>query len=287
MAELDPRIVRVGIEIGGQLQTYDGLAIVATGTKYANANQNEAEIKITNLNEATRDYILTETSPFNKSKARKRVILEVGRRSYGYSTCYMGDIVSSVGSQPPDITLTLKCATGNFSKSDVIQRSAPGVASLKGIAAQAAQDLGLSLNFEAADKQIGNYSFTGSALRQVDKLGTAGGINAYVDDGTLVVKPKGQPLTGSTRVINVDTGMIGIPEFTERGIKVKMLYDNTTKLGTGLDVRSRMNPAANGLYDVYKLGFEIASRDTPFYLIAEAARVDGALAAKPKTAKKR
>lgn len=271
--ELDPRIVRVGVEVNGRLQTYDGLAITASGTKYANANQNEAEVKITNLAKATRDYLLTETSPFNKNKARKRLILEVGRRSYGYSTCFVGDIVSAVGSQPPDITLTLKCATGDYSKGDIIQRSQGGVCSLRTIAQQVAGDLGLTLTFECPDKQIANYSFTGGALRQVDQLCAYGSVNAYVDDSALVVKPFGQPLQGATRVLNMESGLIGIPEFTERGIKVKMLYDNQTRLGTGLQLVSKMNPAADGLYSVYKLGFEVASRDTPFYLIAEASRV--------------
>lgn len=273
MATLDDRIVRVSLEIDGQLQTYDGLAITATGTKYANANQNDCEVKITNLAKATRDYIITQASPFNKNRTRKRLILEAGRKSYGTSTLFVGDVCSAVATQPPDITLTLKCATGEFSKGDVVQRSQPGQAALSQIAAQVAADLGLSLDFQCDDRRIANYSFTGGALRQVDQLGTCGRVNAYVDDGALILKNYGAPLANSTRVLNAETGMIGIPEFTERGIKVKMLYDNTTKLGTGLDVRSVINPAANGLYAVYKLGFEVASRDTPFYLTAEASRV--------------
>jgi hypothetical protein len=40
-----------------------------------------------------------------------------------------------------------------------------------------------------------------------------------------------------------------------------------------LEVRSKINPAANGTYTVYKLGFDLANRDTAFYLIAEASRV--------------
>jgi hypothetical protein len=271
--ELDPRILRVSIEIGGQLQTYDGLAITAKGTKFANANQNDCEITITNLAQRTRDYLLTEASPFRHAKHRKRIIVEAGRKSYGVSTVFVGDIASVVASQPPDITLTIKAATGNFDKGNVVQRSQPGQCSLRTIASQVAADLGLTLSFQCDDKQIGNYHFTGGALRQVDQLGSYGGVNCYVDDGALILKKYGIPLAGSARVLNIDTGMVGIPEFTERGLKVKMLYDNQTKLGSGLEVRSKVNPAANGSYTVYKLGFDLASRDTAFYLIAEASRV--------------
>ena len=92
MQELDPRIVRAGIEINGVIKWYEGLAITATGTKYGNANQNECEVTIANLDKATRDYILTETSPFNANRKVKRMFVEAGRVSYGTSRIFMDSI---------------------------------------------------------------------------------------------------------------------------------------------------------------------------------------------------
>ena len=270
--ELDPRLLRIGIEIGGRLKLYEGLAMTASGTKYANANQNECEVKITNLDKATRDYLLTETSPFNKSKKRKILTVEAGRVSTGYALVFVGDITNAVGAQPPDIVMSLKAATGDYAKGQIIASSQPGTAPLRNIASRIAQDLGLSLVFEAKPKQISNYSYTGSAVKQVEHLGAMGRVNAYVDDKSLIVKDFNAPLEKQTRELNLDTGMIGMPEFTEQGIKVKMLFDNQTVLGGGIRVTSKINPAADGLYTVFKLGFELASRDTPFYYVAECAR---------------
>lgn len=286
MATLDPRLLRIGIEVNGVLKTYDGLAVTVSGTKFANPNQNECEVKITNLDRATRDYLLTETSPFNKNKTRKLLRVEAGRVGTGISLVYQGDIVAAVGSQPPDITLTLKCATGDYAKGLVVAKSAARMTPLKNIAQGVAKDLGLSLQYEAKDKQISNYSFTGGSLKQVNRLGEMGMVNAYVDDGKLVVKDYNIPLRGQTRELNLDTGMVGIPEFTEQGIKAKMLFDNQTTLGSGLNITSRMNPAANGLYTVYKLSFELASREAPWYYIAEAVRTDGTVAGTGYAAKK-
>lgn len=277
--KIDPRVIRVSIEVNGVLKAYTAdvttgrsLAVTASGTKYANPNQNECEVKITNLDRATHDYLLTETSPFNKNKTPKKLILEAGRVSTGLALVFQGDITSAVGTQPPDIVMALKCATGNFQKGNVVSKSAAGMTSLRSIAQGVAKDLGLSLVYEAKDKQIANYSFSGGALKQVNLLGDMGMVNAYVDDSKLIVKDYNVPLAGRTRELNLDTGMVGIPEFTEQGIKVKMLFDNQTVLGSGLNIVSKMNPAANGLYTVFKLGFELASRDTPFYYIAEATR---------------
>ena len=264
MAKLDPRVIRVSIEINGVMKVYTAdpdtgtsLAVVVSGTKYANPNQNECEVKITNLDRATHDYLLTETSPFNQNKTPKKLIVEAGRVSTGLSLVYMGDITTAVGTQPPDIVMSLKCATGDFQKGNVVAKSAAGKTPLRNIAQGVAKDLGLSLVYEAKDKQISNYSFTGGALKQVNTLSEMGMVNAYVDDGKLIVKDYNIPLAGRTRELNLDTGMIGIPEFTEQGIKVKMLFDNQTVLGSGLNITSKMNPAANGLYTVYKLGLSL------------------------------
>jgi len=271
--EIDPRLVRIGIEVAGSLKQYEGLQILASGTKYGNQNQNECDVVISNMDKATRDYILTETSPFNKNKKPKKLIVEAGRLSYGYSKIFEGDITNSGVSQPPDIAVKLKALTGNYSKGEIIARSQPQSTSLRNIAKQVAADLGASLDFQATDKSIANYSFSGGALKQIDKLQMAGLVDAYLDDNVLVVKNLNAPLNGKVRVLNLDSGMIGIPELTEQGIRVKFLLDNQTTVGSSLQITSVLYPTINGTYVVYKLGFEIANRDTPFYWIAEAKRM--------------
>lgn len=273
MQAIDDRLVRVSVEINGQLKRYEGLALIARGTKYANANQNECEVTITNLTSISRDYLLTETSPFNANRTPKRFIVEAGRKSYGLVKIFEGTISSASPSQPPDIALTIKALTGNDKKGQVIARSQPAQASLSRIAQQVADDLDASLRFEAQDKQLANYNFTGAALKQVDALGEAGEVNVFLDDGVLVVKDVTIPLSNTLRILDLDSGLVGIPEITEQGVKVKYLLDNTSKLGGRLRIRSKLNPAASGDYVIYKLGFDITSRDNPFYWIAEAKRV--------------
>lgn len=301
--ELDPRIIKVGLEINGQLKTYEGLAIEASGTKYANANQNECEVTIYNLDKSTRDYILTETSPFNLNRTPKILILEAGRKSYGTTKIYVGNIsttgrakkksttsgqinktddpnkgggsasVSANVSQPPDIGITLKCLTGDFDKGNIIARSQPGIAPLSQISSQVSRDLNAILDFQATDKQIASYTYSGAALKQIDYLNQVGLVNAYLDDGVLVVKDFNKPLSNKVKILSKDTGMIGIPEITEQGIKVQFLLDNQTTLGGILRINSQLYPVVNGDYMIYRLSFEIASRDVPFYWIAEAKRL--------------
>lgn len=276
MDSLDPRIVKVSIQVNGVLKTYSSpLALTANGTKYGNSLQNECTVTLDNLDRATQDYLLTETSPYNLNRTPKILIVEAGRESYGTAIIYKGNIVNALVSQPPDIRITLKCLTGNFLKGNVLTRNQPGQTTYRQICEQIAQDTGTILNFQATDKNISNYAFAGGSLDQVAVAGSLGNYNVFVDNDVLIVKDALIPLTGSTRILSAETGMIGIPEFTERGIKVKFLIDNQTRLGSAIDVRSVQYPAANGIYVIYQLAFQIANRDTPFYYIAEAARLPG------------
>lgn len=273
MQALDPRVIKVGIEVNGKVDFYEDILIRATGSKYANSLQNEAEISITNLDKVTQDYILTQTSPFNLNRTPKTVTLYAGRQSYGTTLIYRGNVFTSSISQPPDITITLRCLTGNFIKGTILSRYQPGFTTLSQIAKAVAQDTNTILNFQASNKNIANYTFSGGALDQVNYLGQLGDINAFIDDDILIVKDKGIPISGVSRDLNSNTGMIGIPEFTEQGIRVKYLLDNISRLGGRLNITSTMYPAVNGTYVIYKLNFDISNRETPFYYIAEAARL--------------
>lgn len=272
MANYDPRIVRVGVQIGNQLNWYTELAITAEGSKTTSDVQGECSVTIANLKKDVRDYLLQETSPFNKNKQKKRLIIEAGRISTGARKIFEGDITETSISQPPDTKLTIKALANNANKGSIVANTQPANTKLSAIAQQVADDLEISLKFEATDKNIQNYSFTGSALKQVGKLAEAGGVNAYVDGDFLIVKPQNQPLRGQRRILNKDNGMVGVPENTERGIKVTFLLDATTELGSDLRIESELNPSVSGSYTVYKLGFQITNRDVAFYWIAEGTR---------------
>lgn len=272
--DLDLRLLKVDIAINGKVTTYnEAFAITVKGTKYANPIQNECEVSIANLKADTRNFILTETSPYNSNEVPKTITVSAGRISTGYAQVYTGDITTSLITQPPDILLTLKCATGQFLKGKLGTTKGLAKQKLSGISAQVAQQLGLKLNFQATDKFISNYAYSGAQLKQINKLGDAGGVTAYQDDGQLVVKDLHLPLPDAVTKLDEYHGMIGIPEVTEQGVKVKFLFDSVTKLGGAIQLTSQLNPAANGYYIIFKLEFDLTSRDTSFYMTAQCQRI--------------
>jgi len=169
--KIDNRIIEVGFEIDGQIERFRDLYITANGTKFANENQNECEIVIANLDKATRDYLVTATSPFNKSASPKKFFLSAGRESTGISQIYTGDISSVEVSQPPDIKVKWKTLTGNDKKTKVTTVTHGASSTLSEISKQTSENLGLKLNFQASDKNIANYSYSGGSLDQVGDIG--------------------------------------------------------------------------------------------------------------------
>ena len=274
---IDPRILRVGITVNDELRIFENLAITAQGSKFASATQNETVIKIANLDKETRDFLATEGTPFNRIRATKRqkVFIEAGRESTGVTRVFLGDITLVTVAQPPDIWTIIKAITSQYQKGDIITTNEGVLSTLSVISKKAADSLGLSHQFEATDKQVSNYGYTGSAAKQINKIAELGDIDAYIDDDKLVVKNKGEPIKGGTRVISADTGMIGKPEFTAFGVKVRYLFDIHSKIGQQIKIDSEFYPAANGIYNIFKLDFDLANRDTPFYYVAETLRQGG------------
>ena len=271
--QVDRRVIRVGIEIDGRINYYDGLRVKASGTKYANPLQNDCTVTISGLSMSVRDRLLTDTSPYNPSPTPRRLIIDAGRESYGTFRLFIGDITSAEPGPPPDVDLVIKAKTENAQAMNVAAVSFGATSRLSSIAQQTAKEIGVGLLFEAADKSIANWSFTGPALKLVRRLEEMGNVRAFIDDDLLIVKDMGSVIRGAVRVLNLDSGLVGIPKATEKGLDVTFLIDRETKLGGMLRLDSRMNKALNGDYSIDQLKFDIATHEDPFFYQAQCTRL--------------
>lgn len=271
--QVDRRVIRVGIEIAGRINWYDGLRVKASGTKYANPLQNDCSLTISGLSMAVRDRLLMDTSPYNPSPTPRRLIIDAGRESYGTFRLFIGDITSAEPGPPPDVDLVIKAKTENAQAMNVAAVSFGASARVSNIAQQVAKEIGVGLLFEAADKNVANWSFTGPALKLVRRLEEMGGVRAFIDDDLLIVKDSGSVIRGAVRVLNLDSGLVGIPKATEKGLDVTFLIDRETKLGGMLRLDSRMNKALNGDYSIDQLKFDVASHEDSFFYQAQCTRL--------------
>lgn len=267
---IDLRVIRVGLEIDGKMNLYNDLKVVASGVKYANPLQNECSLVITGLNRETRNYLIRESK--NKESVI-RLTLEVGRQSSGLFVLYVGDVISAESGIPPDVTLTIKAKTNNANNAKIVTTNGSAMQKLSEIAQIVATNNDLGLKFEAQDKNIANYSFSGVASRQIHHLQQAGQVKAFVDDNTLIVKDDDKAAQGRRRILSANTGMVGIPKDTETGIEVTYLINSESDLGGQLTIDSKMNESVNGDYIIEQLKFSVASHDNPFFYTAVCKRL--------------
>lgn len=270
---IDQRRVRVSIEIDDKLNIYEGLNITASGTKYTNPLQNECNIVIIGLNRETREYILTETSPFNKNRTAKKVILEVGRVSTGLHRVFIGDITSAEVSNPPEIAVTIRAKTNNANGGKIVAYDGDSILTTKQIAEKTAEENGLKLDFKATEKNIANFSFSGAASKMIAKLQESGEVNAFVDDDTLIIQDQDKTHEGRSRVLNMNSGLVGTPKATAQGVEITYLIHGESDLGGELKLESEMNPSLNGSYKINQLKFAISTHDDPFFYSAVCSRL--------------
>lgn len=276
MGAFDDRLVTLDIDIEGETFSFNqDYYILATGTKFTDGSLGECAVRIDNISKQTRDYLVNKTSPWVLPQRNYvNMTLSVGRKSKGAFILFTGQARASNPSQPPDIGLTFTSLTMGALLGNIGNLNAGATTTLKAIAAQIAAQLpnpitgkaGIPLDYQATyNPNIRNYSFNGAVIKQIDKLNTMGGINAFIDNNVLVIVDAGKARSGGPVIINKFTGMIGVPEVNELGVNAKVLIGDEIRPGDAVTIESDLNPAANGTFTVYNLGFDIASRADPFY----------------------
>lgn len=265
----DNRIVQVGIQFQDKTLTFEGLSIYASGRIFGSAQQNQCEVRIYNLTAEQRNYILTQATPYKIPRTPVQISLNVGRQSYGAFLLYIGNAITCGVTQPPDIGITLHALTNNFLNGFILGSGQSSLSTLYNIAVSVAAANNLTLQWYASDRQIDNWSPNGAAIKQIDELNQIGGIIASNVNNNLIVVNAGQSAPGEPIEVNASTGMVGIPQVTEIGVNVRVMITNQYQLFREIKVTSTTNPGANGTYIIIGMGFEVASRDTPFWYILE------------------
>lgn len=236
-------------------------------------------MQIFNMTEAQKNQVLSQASPMllgqpntpNGQRVPVNLTLQVGRQSYGLFTLFQGNVISCGVTQPPDIGVTLRGMTANYLNAIVAGLTASSVTQLSAICQSIATSMNLQLEFDATDRQIDNWNANGGLLNQIDQLNDIGGIYACIDgaSNTLVVINSNSSRKVATILIDAIGGMVGVPQVTEVGVLVKVMILPSIKLGGLFTVNSVVNPSANGTYFLYKISYEIANRDEPFWYILE------------------
>lgn len=262
------RVVTVEfIAANGQIKRLEGIDVRFNVKKYMGQVMNEANIEIWNLPQEDIEYLTTFTSQWIAINQRKRIRISAGYKDTNIGLLFDGDIVEALPSVPPDVCLRCKARSGAYGNSTIISKSITNPVSVKDVFKQASQWTGLTINdYTTTNRKLDSFFYTGSATQLINQINNIPDIIAYEDDGALCIVDKAKPdIKKGIRLVNKDSGMIGIPQPDALGVKVRLLLDPNIRIGQQIKVESIAIPACNGIYTIYELEHSGELRGSDFY----------------------
>lgn len=282
MLAMDPRLLRARFyfDEGNDTVEYgEDYEISFSCSKNVFSYQNMGRIEIRNVRASVRSELLSQFNQFTQ-RTMKTPFLPVdvmaGRRSYGPSLVYAGNVIKCSLLPPPDIGLVIEVATNQLDKTKWVTYWPQRPISYGNLCKWAATTLGLTPEIHITDaifnapvqNFLGGNQCVLEAIPVYIQRYYPDQVVAFVDSGSLVVKMINEvvPSLGTVELgYGTPLPFIGIPEWTEFGVKGKVLFTPNLRLGCAVKANSIMNPTINGDYVVGKIDYELTSRQTPFY----------------------
>ena len=271
---MDKRICYVQIQTPSGNKEIRNIAIKGRITRKMSQTGSTAKISIANLSREDVEYLTTYTSPYVDQSKKKRINVFAGYESTGVGMIFSGDIYSALPEGLPDTWLNIEAKTEYFNQQNIITLSQSKI-NTKGIAQIVANQLDLALIWRSkSEKFIDAFNFTGAKTKLLNRLNQLDNFTAFVDNGSLLVIDINEqpPQTSTTKqkgfikLINAESGMIGIPQPDEHGVKIKVLLDPAVNLGDWFKLGSKRLPIVNGFYQVYEMTYDFATREPQYYL---------------------
>lgn len=252
----------------------------------------DARISIANLAREDIEYLTTYMSPYVDQSKRKKINVFAGYESTGVGLIFSGDIYSALPNGLPDTWLNIEARTNYYNQQNIISYSTTA-ATTKQIAENYAAQSGLQLVWNStSQKVIDSFNYSGAKAKMLTALNKMDDFIIFIDNGLLKVMDKiseppaqGEPAihstlspstqtradvsttkkTGYVKYINQNSGLVGLPQPDEYGVKFKVLLDPAINLGDWIYLESKRLPIVNGYYQVYELTYDGATREPQFY----------------------
>lgn len=272
---MDKRICYVQIQTPSGDKEIHNISMHGNITRKMSETGSDAKISIANLSREDVEYLTTYTSPYVDQSKKKRINIFAGYESTGVGMIFSGDIYSALPEGLPDTWLNIEAKTEYFNQQNIITLS-QGTMPVKSLASIIANQLDCALVWRSnSEKTIDSFNFAGAKAKLINRLNQVDNFYAYIDNGVLYCIDKNeQPpeqnsavkTKGTIKLINGDSGLIGLPQPDEYGVKIKILLDPAVNLGDWFKLESKRLPIVNGYYQVYEMTYDFATREPQYYL---------------------
>lgn len=282
---MDKRICYVQIQTHDGAKQIENIALKGRVERKMSVVGSTAKISIANLSKPDVEYLTTYTSRYVDVGKQKKINIFAGYESTGVGQIFSGDIVSAMPEGMPDTWLNIEAKSNYYNHTNIVSYSVNN-STTQEIAQNVATQYGLALDWRSkSQKLIDSLNLNGAKSRLLDELNKLDNFRAFIDNGVLrVIDKNDEPpvesqtpavyngnvsdtkKTGYVKYITPESGLIGIPQPDEYGVKVKILIDPSVNLGDWFKLESKKLPILNGFYQIYEMVFDFATREPQYYI---------------------
>lgn len=252
---------RIKLNIG-KYKSGDNVKIITGLPTEVNVNQagfpslDQAKISIFGINQADLEsltFLSFKTLYYNRNE------IEVyAGDDEGMSLVFQGDIINSKPDYngAPDVPLVIDAISGYYQGlSAVPPYTFKGSIPTSTIIEQLCAEMDYAFVNEGETKQAVNPYLKGSPIQKIRQLAKSYNLDVNITGKTVTLRKS----DGSRKIIaaiNKDSGLIGYPEFTNMGIKLRCEFMPELKIGDEIEVKSIV-PKASGRWQIFSLNHSI------------------------------
>jgi hypothetical protein len=242
---------------------WDNLRVSFSIEKTGDATPNALDLAIYNLSADSRAWI---------AKKGMAVMVDAGYADPGAKLLYSGTLERvSHSKEGPDWVSRIESADGVAAHRSIILAESFGPGTTEASIVRAVADkLGVTVGElkGLSDTKFGQgRQLTGPAGRELDALCRSRGLRWSIQDGVLQILPLAQALNLEAVVLSAETGLVGSPDKTERGVKMVSLLQGGINPGRLIKLESRN---IKGLYIAEKVTHSGDSHGRDWYTTIEA-----------------
>lgn len=271
------RIVKLTIEINGTQKVYEhraedaNLKIEFQITKSLDKEE-VGQFSITGLPLNDIQNLSTQfdyDKDGNATAKKNLLVLEAGYED-DFGMIFCGAVMEAKPNiSSADFGVDLKAQGGYYA---ITQREPISLkeCKLSDIAKTIADAFGTSLNFTAEDKDVGDYSWSGSTQAQFKQFVKNYGVKAWIDNNVLCVADKNKANT-KTQAIKIDceSGLIGQPEPTGKGLNFTTLLRPSLKINSQILMEFTKYPMLNGQYNIMSIQHKGSNYGDEFFSVCQ------------------
>ena len=246
----------------GKYKSGDNVKIITGLPTEVNVNQagfpslDQAKISIFGINQADLEsltFLSFKTLYYNRNE------IEVyAGDDEGMSLVFQGDIINSKPDYngAPDVPLVIDAISGYYQGlSAVPPYTFKGSIPTSTIIEQLCAEMDYAFVNEGETKQAVNPYLKGSPIQKIRQLAKSYNLDVNITGKTVTLRKS----DGNRKIIaaiNKDSGLIGYPEFTNMGIKLRCEFMPELKIGDEIEVKSIV-PKASGRWRIFSLNHSI------------------------------